>query len=188
MVINPLLEPIYAGTVFLANGSLRKFFQHMKVLGVLICVVIIVIVIVTACLNVITTLPITTEILSRLEYQEISAILAILLGIIAIVARKRGFVTAIIGVGISVALIPPVVVTGITIVLLPGRIFDALSLTLNNIFGLLAGMLIAILFLGVGPRDKVKLELSRKNVYLISFFTVCLLLIVFIILRILQQS
>ncbi len=187
MVINPLLEPIYAGTVFLANGSLRKFFQHMKVLGVLICFVIIVTVIVTACLNVITILPITTEILSRLEYQEISAILAILLGMIAIVARKRGFVTAIIGVGISVALIPPVVVTGITIVLLPERIFDALSLTLNNIFGLLAGMLIAILCLGVGPRDKAKLELSRKNVYLIIFCIAGLLLIVFFILRILRQ-
>ncbi len=33
MVISPLLEPIYAGTVFLANGNVKKFFRHIKVLG-----------------------------------------------------------------------------------------------------------------------------------------------------------
>jgi len=47
MVISPLLEPIYAATVFLANGSVRKFFQHMKVLGVLVGVLIIVSALVT---------------------------------------------------------------------------------------------------------------------------------------------
>jgi uncharacterized hydrophobic protein (TIGR00341 family) len=139
MVISPLLEPIYAGTVFLANGAMKKFLRHVKVLAVLIIILIIVSAIVTACLSVFTTLPITPEILSRLEQQEISAVLAILLGITAIVAHKRGFITAVIGVGISVALVPPAVVTGITIVLLPARIFDALSLTLNNIFGLFIG-------------------------------------------------
>lgn len=59
MVISPLLEPIYAATVFLANGSVRKFFQHMKVLGVLVGVLIIVSAVVTACLTVFATLPIT---------------------------------------------------------------------------------------------------------------------------------
>jgi uncharacterized hydrophobic protein (TIGR00341 family) len=188
MVISPLLEPIYAATVFLANGSVRKFFQHMKVLGVLVVVLIIVSALVTACLAVFTTLPVTPEILSRLEYQEVSAILAILLGITAIFAHKRGFVTAVIGVGISVALVPPVVVTGITIVLLPARIFDALALTLNNIFGLLAGMLIAILVLGIGPRGTAKLKLTRTNVYLMGISVAGLLLFIFILLRILRQG
>jgi uncharacterized hydrophobic protein (TIGR00341 family) len=186
MVISPLLEPIYAATVFLANGSVRKFFQHMKVLGVLVGVLIIVSAVVTACLTVFTTLPITPEILSRLEQQEVSAILAILLGITAIFAHKRGFVTAVIGVGISVALVPPVVVTGITIVLLPTRIFDALALTLNNIFGLCAGMLIAILVLGVGPRNKAKLNLTRTNVYLMGIGVAVILLIIFLLLGILR--
>jgi len=188
MVISPLLEPIYAATGFLANGSVRKFFQHMKVLGVLVGVLIIVSALVTAFLAVFTTLPVTPEILSRLEQQEVSAILAILLGITAIFAHKRGFVTAVIGVGISVALVPPVVVTGITIVLLPARIFDALALTLNNIFGLLAGMLIAILILGIGPRGIVKLKLTRINVYLMGISVAGLLLVIFILLRILRQG
>ena len=186
MVISPLLEPIYAATVFLANGSVRKFFQHMKVLGVLVVVLIIVSALVTACLTLFTTLPVTPEILSRLEQQEVSAILAILLGITAIFAHKRGFISAIIGVGISVALVPPVVVTGITIVLLPDRVFDALALTLNNIFGLCAGMLIAILALGVGPRNSAKLNLTRKNVYLMCIGVMGLLLIIFLVLRILR--
>lgn len=188
MVISPLLEPIYAATVFLANGSVRKFFQHMKVLGVLVVVLIIVSSLVTACLTFFTTLPITPEIFSRLEQQEVSAILAILLGITVIFAHKRGFVTAVIGVGISVALVPPIVVTGITIILLPTRIFDALALTLNNIFGLLAGMLIAILILGIGPRGPAKLKLTRTNVYLMGISVAGLLLIIFILLRILRQG
>ena len=93
-----------------------------------------------------------------------------------------------IGVGISVALVPPAVVTGITMILLPAKVFDALSLTLNNIFGLYAGMLIAILVIGVGPRDKRKMQLTRTNVYLMALSIAGLLLIVFLILRILRHT
>ena len=188
MVINPLLEPIYAGTVFLANGARKKFLNHVKILGVLVIGVIVVSALVTALASTITPLPITPEILSRLEYQEVSAVLAILLGIIAILAHKRGFITAVIGVGISVALIPPVVVTGIAIVMLPDRIFDALSLVLNNILGLFAGMFIAVLALGVGPRNRAKLALARANVTLMTFSVAGLLLIIFLVLRILRHA
>jgi len=62
--------------------------------------------------------------------------------------------------------------------LLPTRIIDALSLTLNNIFGLFAGMLIAILALGIGPRSDVKKKLTRKNVYLMLACVVNLLIII----------
>jgi uncharacterized membrane protein len=160
----------------------------MKVLGVLVVALVVVSAIVTAVLTIITTLPITPEILSRLEQQEVSAVLAILLGITAIVARKRGFVTAVIGVGISVALVPPAVVTGITIVLLPAQFFEALALLLNNILGLLAGMMIAVIFLGVGPRNKAKLELTRTNVVLMGAGIVGLLVAIFLILRILRHA
>ena len=187
MVISPLLEPIYAATVFLANGSVRKFFQHMKVLGILVVVLIFISALVTASLTAIMTLPVTPEILSRLGQQEVSAILAILLGITAVVAHKRGFITAVIGVGISVALVPPVVVTGITLVLMPTRIFDALSLVLNNILGLLAGMLIAVIGLGVGPRNPAKLILTRTNLYLMGITVSGLLLVIFFLLRIARQ-
>ncbi len=106
--------------------------------------------------------------ISRLDQKEISALLAILLGITAIVAHKRGFVTAVIGVGISVALVPPGVVIGITRVLFPDRIIDALSLTLNNVFGLFVGMLIAILVLGVGTLGATKMKLTRRCVYIMT--------------------
>jgi len=186
MVISPLIEPIYAGVVFLADGSVEKFIRHAKVMAVLVGAIIISSAVVTACLTVMTTLPITPEILSRLSQQDVSAVLAILLGITAIVAHKRGFVTAVIGVGISVALVPPAVVTGITIILLPARIIDALALLLNNIFGLFAGMLIAILVLGIGPRSTRKLALSRKNVYLITIIVAGSLLVIYLMLRILR--
>jgi uncharacterized hydrophobic protein (TIGR00341 family) len=188
MVISPLLEPIYAGTVFLANGSMRKFLQHVKVLGVLVVALILVSALVTAGLACFITLPITPEILSRLEYPEISALLAILLGITAIIAHKRGFVTAVIGVGISVALVPPAVVTGITMAIMPLRIFDALVLLLNNIFGLFAGMLAAILVLNVGSRDAKKLKLARTNVVLMALIVSGLLAVIFFLLRILRHA
>jgi uncharacterized membrane protein len=75
-------------------------------LGSLIIFLIIVSELVMACLNGFITIPVTPEILLRLEQLEVSAFLAILLGITAIVAHKRGFVTAVIGVGISVTLVP----------------------------------------------------------------------------------
>ena len=177
MVISPLLEPIYAGTVFLANGALAKFLRHMSVVLVLVLLLIIFSAVISWVLSIFLPLEVTPEISSRLVQQDISAILAVLLGITAIFAHKRGFVSSVIGIGIAVALVPPAVVTGITIALLPARIFDALSLTLNNIFGLYAGMLIAILVLGAGPRSKLKKKLTRKNVYLMLACVTALLLI-----------
>jgi uncharacterized hydrophobic protein (TIGR00341 family) len=188
MVISPLVEPIYAGTVFLANGSMRKFLRHVKVLTVLVAVLIIVSALLTVGLSWVTTLPVTPEILSRMEYQEISAILAILLGITVIIAHKRGFVTAVIGVGISVALVPPAVVTGITIAILPLRFFDAFALLLNNILGLFAGMLVTILVMNIGSRDKAKMQVSRKNVYLVTGVVAGLLLIVFLLLMVFRYA
>lgn len=178
MVISPLLDPIYAGTVFLANGAFKKFLNHVKVVMVLVLVLIIVTAGMTWTLSQVVSLPITPEISSRLIQQEISAILAIFLGITAIFAHKRGFVSSVIGIGIAIALVPPAVVTGITIILLPARTFDALALTLNNVFGLYAGMLIAILALGAGPKSEVRKKLTRKNViFMLASVGVLLILI-----------
>ena len=103
-----------------------------------------------AGLSHIVTLTITPEVLSQLGQKETSALLAVLPGITAMIAHKRDFVTAVIGVGIPVALVPPAVVAGVTMVLLPDHMIDTLSLTLNTIFGLFSGMLIAILVSGFG--------------------------------------
>lgn len=51
MVISPLLEPIYAGTVFLAEGDVRKFLEHMMVALVLILMLIIVSAVITWVLS-----------------------------------------------------------------------------------------------------------------------------------------
>jgi uncharacterized membrane protein len=123
-----------------------------------------------------------------LQQQEISAVLAIILGITTIFAHKRGFVTSVIGIGIAVALVPPAVVTGITIILLPAGIFDALSLTLNNVFGLFAGMLIAILVLNVGPQNEMVKKLAGRRIYLILACIVGLLLILWYSLTILHHG
>ncbi|MFA5347850.1 MAG: hypothetical protein WC294_06915 [Methanoregula sp.] len=96
---------------------MKKVFQHIKVLMVLVVVLINCI---CPCHRVpeynhnLTGHP---EIFSRLERQDISAIPAILLSIPAIVAHRRGFVTAVTGSGYRSPWYPPAVVTGITNVL-----------------------------------------------------------------------
>ncbi len=69
-----------------------------------------------------------------------------------------------------------------TMVLLPDRIIDALSLTLNNILGLFGGMLIAILVLGVGPRYTLRHKLTWKRVYQMIAIIAVLLLVILLIL------
>lgn len=63
---------------------------------------------------------------------------------------------------------------------LHARVFDAHSLTPYNIFRLSAGMLKAILVIGVGSRHKRKLQLTRTNVYLMVLSIAGLLTIVFV--------
>ena len=155
---------------------------------VLVLMLIIVSAVITWLLSFFVPLAITPEISSRLQQQEISAVLAVILGITAIFAHKRGFIASVIGIGVAVALVPPAVVTGIAIILQPTRIIDALSLTLNNIFGLFAGMLIAILALGIGPRSDLKKKLTRKSVYLMLACVVGLLIIIWYSLIILRQA
>jgi len=188
MVISPLLEPIYAGTIFLANGAFKKFLKHLTVVLVLVLMLIVASAITTWTLSFFIPLTITPEISSRLQQQEISAVLAIILGITTIFAHKRGFVTSVIGIGIAVALVPPAVVTGITIILLPSGIFDALSLTLNNVFGLFAGMLIAILVLNVGPQNERVKKLAWRKIYLILTCIAGLLLMLWYSLTILHHG
>jgi len=178
MVISPLLEPIYAGTVYLASGSFKKFLSHLRVVLVLVLALILASSLVTGALSLFVPLTITSEISSRLIQQEISAILAVLLGITAIFAHKRGFISSVIGIGIAAALVPPAVVTGIALILLPARVFDALALTLNNVFGLYAGMLAGVLILGAGPRSSLQKKLTRKNVYFMLACITGLLLII----------
>ena len=188
MVISPLLEPIYAATVFLANGSVRKFFQHMKVLGVLVVVLIIVSALVTACLAVFTTLPVTRE-------DSLAA------GISGSLRNSRY------PSGYHRNLCPQERICHSSN---RGRDFGrpgspgcrngnnhspaartdfrcSRTLTEQHTRAL-RRMLIAILVLGIGPRGTVNLKLTRTNVYLMGISVAGLLLVVFILLRILRQG
>jgi len=178
MVISPMLAPIYACTIFLANG---KFIRSLKNLGVLIGLLVLLIVTsaaITWLLLFFVELSVTPEILARTGRNEIYIVLAIVLGITAIVAHKRGFIESVTGIGIAAALAPPAVVTGISLVLYPLGMIRALLLTFDNIFGLLTGMFIAILVLGVGPRHESRKKLARKGVYI----TVMMLAVVIVLL------
>jgi uncharacterized hydrophobic protein (TIGR00271 family) len=188
MIISPLLEPIYAGTVFLADGGVRKFLEHLMVVLFLVLVLIIVSAFITWVLSFFVPLAITPEISLRLQQQDISAILAIVLGITAIFAHKRGFIASVIGIGIAVALVPPAVVTGIAITLLPTRIIDALFPNAEQHIRTLCRDADRHSVLGIGPRSEVKKKLTRKNVYLMLACVAGLLIIIWYSLSIQHHS
>lgn len=148
MVISPLVEPIYLSAIFLANGNLFKFYRHMGILFILLAILVFTSALITFIASRAIALPLTSEILSRTDINVVYTLLAIILGITTVIARRRGFITNVIGVGIAIALIPPAVVTGIAIIIYPNGVAGAFTLMLNNVFGLFIGMMLAFLIPG----------------------------------------
>jgi len=70
MVISPLLEPIYAGTVFLAEGDVRKFLEHMMVAPVLIRMLILVSAVITWVLSFFVPLAVHPRLLRDCKQQD----------------------------------------------------------------------------------------------------------------------
>jgi uncharacterized hydrophobic protein (TIGR00341 family) len=181
MVISPLLEPLYAGVVYLASGHPRVFLKHVFVLFCLIIVIILVSFLITYFGTLFQTLQVTPEIISRTTSIDIYTPLAILLGFTAVLSHKRGFITSVVGIGIAVALVPPAVVVGISSVIYPSGLIHAIQLTFNNILGMLAGMLICIILLGTGRRCEKGMQLSRNSALEILLAILGLLVITFLL-------
>ncbi|MFA5332734.1 MAG: TIGR00341 family protein, partial [Methanoregula sp.] len=152
MLISPLLGPIYAFAVNTAVGNSRNVFNCVKILTVLLVMVIAISFIITALLSFVIPLTITSEISSRLDANPVYILMAFLLGFATIFALSEKIPEGVAGVAVAAALLPPAVVFGISLYLLPGSAFLALTLTLQNVIGLLAGSIGAVLILQVRPR------------------------------------
>ncbi len=162
MLISPLLGPIYALAVYIAIGDIRTTLRCIQILGAMVFLLVIISAIATFALSFVITLPITPEILSRQNANAAYILMAVLLGFATLIALEKGIPEGIAGVAIAAALLPPAVVTGISLVLFPEGALKATILTLQNIVGLIAGSIIGVLFLHIGPRDLLSQGMSRQ--------------------------
>jgi len=180
MLLSPLLGPIYAFSINTAIGRGREAFKSIGNLGIMLLVVLIISFIATLLIDPFVDLEKTEEIKSRTDPNIIYIIMAILLGFAAIFALSKGISESIAGVAIAAALLPPTVVVGIAFALYPGDAINAIILTLENILGLIAGGLSAVIILGIGPRKYYEKAIARKFIIRTALLIIILIILLFL--------
>lgn len=162
MLLSPLLGPIHAFAINTAIGDPKNAMKSAINLGVLLLMVVIFSFITTLLINPFAELLITPEILSRMDASFIYILMALLLGFASILAISRGISESIAGVAIAAALLPPAVVTGVSLVLYPEKALSSFTLTLENVLGLMSGGLFATIVLDIGPRKYYEKKVARR--------------------------
>lgn len=175
MLISPLLGPIYALAVYVAIGDVKTTLRCIEILGLMVLMLVSIAAIASFALSFIINLSLTTEILSRTDPNAIYILMAVLLGFATMIALSKGIPEGIAGVAIAAALLPPAVVTGITLVLYPEGAVKAFILTLQNVVGLIAGSIIGVMFLHIGPRDLFSQVHSRQVIIRVAWFLAILI-------------
>jgi len=175
MLISPRLGPIYALAVYVAIGDIKTTLRCIEIVGLMVFMLVIIAAIATYALSFITDLTLTPEILSRTAPNAIFILMAVLLGLATMIALSKGIPEGIAGVGIAAALLPPAVVTGISVVLFPEGALKAVVLTLQNVVGLIAGSIIGVMFLHIGPRSLFAQVQSRQVITRVAWFLAILI-------------
>jgi uncharacterized hydrophobic protein (TIGR00341 family) len=170
MLISPLLGPIYALAVYVAIGDVKTTLRCVGILGLMVFMLVGIAALATFLLSFIVPLSLTPEIVARQDPNAVYILMALLLGFATMTALSEGIVEGIAGVAIAAALLPPAVVTGLSLVLFPEGALGAAILTLQNIVGLIAGSIIGTLFFHIGPRDMLAQGLSRHLITRILWF------------------
>lgn len=163
MLLSPLLGPITAFSFNVAVGQPKKMYKAAKSGLVLTLVIIAIGAGLTAIASSFTELEITPEILARTEMTPVFLVVAILLGLAGGIAMSSDIPGILVGVAIAAALVPPAVVTGISIAMLDFNMFiNSLTLTVANILGLVLGTMIVFFALGITPRKYHEQEQAKK--------------------------
>jgi uncharacterized hydrophobic protein (TIGR00341 family) len=170
MLVSPLLGPIYALAVYIAIGDIKTTLRCVEILGLMVFMLVTIAAAASFALSFIIDLTITPEILSRTDPNAIFIPMAVLLGFATMIALSEGIPEGIAGVAIAAALLPPAVVTGITIAIFPEGAVKALVLTLQNVVGLIAGSIIGVIFLHIGPRSLFAQVQSRQVITRVAWF------------------
>lgn len=187
MLISPLLGPIYAFAVNTAVGNSRNVLNCVKILAVLLFMVIAISFAATVLLSFAIPLTITTEISSRLDANPVYILMAFLLGFATIFALSEKIPEGVAGVAVAAALLPPAVVFGISLYLVPGSAVSALTLTLQNVVGLLAGSIGAVLILRIRPHGFFA-QLTAKRVVRRVIWVLLILVLLILVLTFLAMG
>ncbi len=182
MLLSPLLGPIYAFAINTAVGKAKDAFRSIANLVALLLLVILFSYLTTLLISQFMglSLSLTSEILARMSASFIYILMALLLGFASILALSEGISESIAGVAIAAALLPPVVVTGISLAIYPSKAVDSLILTLENVLGLMAGSLSAMLLLDIGPRKYYEKVVARKFIVRTYLVLIALLVLLFV--------
>jgi uncharacterized hydrophobic protein (TIGR00341 family) len=172
MLLSPLLGPITAFSFNAAIGQPKKMYKAAKSGLILTLVIIAIGAGLTAIASSFVELEITPEILARTEMTPVFLIIAILLGLAGGIAMSSDIPGILVGVAIAAALVPPAVVTGISLAMLDYDMFiNSLTLTIANILGLVLGTMIVFFALGITPRKYHEKEQAKKyQSYTIAVF------------------
>jgi len=181
MLLSPILGPIYAFAISTAIGNVKDALRSALIIGVMLGVIVLFSFFATIILSLFFELPITDEIESRLSVNPIFILMAILLGFAAIFALSKGIAEGIAGVAIAAAVIPPTVTIGIAAAIVPWQAIDALVLTLQNVIGLVAGSIIAVAALQVGPRNLYDHYRAKKLIIGVGWLLVVLILFILVL-------
>jgi len=179
MLLSPLLGPIYAFALNTAVGRGRVVLLSFRTILVLVGGIIVFSLATTWVLSLFIPLPLTPEILSRMVSSPIYIVMAIMLGFATIVALSQGISEGIAGVAVAAALLPPAVVTGIAPIIHSEGTLGALILTLQNVFGLMAGAVVGVIALQIGPRSYGDKRTARSIIIRIAWLLAVMVLLLF---------
>lgn len=172
MLLSPLLGPITAFSFNAAIGQPKKMYKAAQSGLILTLIIIATGATLTSIAAVFTELEITPEILARTEMTPIFLIVAILLGLAGGIAMSSDIPGILVGVAIAAALVPPAVVTGISLAMLDyDMLINSLTLTVANVLGLILGTMIVFYAIGITPRKYHEQEKAKKyQTYTIILF------------------
>jgi len=181
MLLSPLLGPIYALAVYVAIGDMKTTLRCIEIIGLMVTMLVVIAAAASFALSFVIDLPITPEILSRTDPNAVFILMGVLLGFATMIALSEGIPEGIAGVAIAAALLPPSVVTGISIALFPEGTVKAIILTLQNVVGLIAGSIIGVMFLHIGPRNLFAQIQSRQVIIRAAWFLAVMIIFLVII-------
>ncbi len=184
MLIPPMLGPVNALAVNANLGKLRKLLASQFTVLVLIALVVLLSAATTFIAQQFITLPTANDqIAMRAHVSILDVFLALVIGVAAGLAFRVALPENLLGVVISVALVPPATVAGIELASFNDiAFFGALILTFVYLFGLEFGCTLMLRLMGVSPSSYYKKgEAKRHSTYSIMILAVLLAILAIIV-------
>lgn len=162
MLLSPLLGPVYGFAISLGVGKVKSAVRSIVVLVVLLLFSVAMVAVLTFATSRFIPLTLTAQITSREVLSPLYVPIALLLGFASMLAMTKGIPEIAAGVAISVALVPPAAVAGILLVVKPAMAAYPAIIVAQNVLGLMAGALVSVMVLNLGPRRYYEKVVARR--------------------------